>query len=240
MMTRCLLLSIVLAFACTRGTDPDTSRGTAETASDPDAVTSTDTATPSGTAGTRPSSVSYGCSDEYRFVAQMMDGGDSVRLLLPDTTLTLPHVVSASGARFSEGGYAYWSKGNEALLETPRRSFAGCVSDGGGAPWQEAKSRGARFRAVGQEPFWNLVMEADGEVVIEADLGETHYYLPPTEPEVDGGIGRTVYRYETEAHRASIVIEDDPCRDAMSGWPYEATVSMTLDGREYRGCGRWL
>lgn len=31
--------------------------------------------------------------------------------------LTLPHVVSASGARYSDGKYTFWSKGNTAFVE---------------------------------------------------------------------------------------------------------------------------
>jgi putative lipoprotein len=183
---------------------------------------------------------SYGCADEYRFVAQIPEGGDFVRLLLPDTTVTLPHVVSASGARFSDGMFTYWSNDDEALLDMPGRSFTGCISDEGGPGWRNAKARGVRFRAVGQEPGWILDVQADGRIDVEADYGESVYHFPPVEPEVDAGAGRTVHRIQTEAHRATIVIEDEPCRDSMSGWPYEATVTFTLDGREYLGCGRWL
>lgn len=185
-------------------------------------------------------SFSYGCGDEYRFVVQMLAGGAAVRLLLPDTTLTLPHVVSASGARYSEGRYTYWSKGDEALLEAPDLSFTGCFSDEGGPAWRLAKARGVRFRAVGQEPGWLLDIQSDGRIDIDTNYGEAAHHFPPADPEVDAGSGRTVHRVETEAHRATVVIEDQPCRDAMSGWPYEATVTLDLDGREYRGCGRWL
>lgn len=185
-------------------------------------------------------SVSYGCADEYRFVATIEDGGQSVRLLLPETTLTLPHVVSASGARFSEAGYTFWSKGQEALLETPERSFDGCISDEGGPGWREAKARGVRFRALGQEPGWIVDIHEADSITVLADYGENLHRFPSVQPEVDRGAGRTVYRTVAGGHRATIVIQDEPCRDAMSGWPYEATVTLTLDGREYRGCGRWL
>ncbi|MGH7570513.1 MAG: MliC family protein [Gemmatimonadota bacterium] len=185
-------------------------------------------------------SFSYGCRDEYRFVAQMMAGGDSVRLLLSDTTLNLPHVVSASAAKYGEGPYVYWSKGEEALLETPDRSFTGCVSDEGGAGWQEAKRQGVRFRAIGQEPGWILDVHERDSITVLADYGESRYRFPSVEPEVNRSAGQTIYRIETDANGVTIVIEDEPCRDGMSGWPYEASVSLTLDGRDYQGCGRWL
>lgn len=214
--TACLT-TIVLVSTCGRETDPGGSGGTAETASDSAATAAVDTAMSAAPTGTGPSSFSYGCGGEIRFVATIENGGESVRLLLPDTAVTLPHVVSASGARYGEGPYIYWSHGQEALLETPERTFTQCVSDEGGPGWRDAKARGVRFRAVGQEPGWILDVR-----------------------EWTAGAGRFVYRVETEAHRAAIVIDDEPCRDVMSGWPYESTVSMTLDGREYRGCGRRL
>ena len=125
-------------------------------------------------------------------------------------------------------------------LPTRSRQPGVSSSDHGGPGWRDAKARGVQFRAVGQEPGWILDVREDGGIDIEADYGEAVYHLAPVDPEVDPGAGRTVYRVETEAHRATIVIDDEPCRDVMSGWPYEATVSMTLDGREYRGCGRRL
>lgn len=233
------LTTIALVPACTRDTDPGASGGSAEILSD-SAAGATGDKTASAPITIEPGSFSYGCGREYRFVATMENGGQSVRLLLPDTSVTLAHVVSASGARYGEGPYAFWSHGEEAQLETPGQTFTGCLSDEGGPAWQEAKVSGVLFRAIGQEPGWLVNVQADGRIDVQTGYGEAVYHLPPVEPEVDGGSGRTVYRVETEAHRATIVIEDEPCRDAMSGWPYEATVSMDLDGREYRGCGRWL
>lgn len=232
------LATIALASTCGRETDPGGSGGTPETVPDSTAASSVDTTV--AAAGTGPTSFSYGCGDEVRFVATMEEGGRSVRLLLPDTTVTLPHVVSASGAKYGEGPFVYWSRGEEALLETPEGTFTGCISDEGGPAWREAKARGVRFRALGQEPGWILDVREDGGIDVEADYGEAVYHFPPADPEVDASAGRTVYRLETEAHRVTIVIDDEPCRDAMSGWPYETTVSMTLDNREYRGCGRRL
>ncbi|HET9581806.1 MAG TPA: MliC family protein [Gemmatimonadota bacterium] len=227
--------AIALAAGCERGATQDASDVSGETAADPALAAPADTAS----SATKPASFSYGCGDEFRFVARLKDGGESVRLLLPDTALTLPHVVSASGAKYGEGPFVYWSQGEKARLDTPRRSFTDCVNDEGGPGWLDAKARGIHFRAVGQEPGWILDVRRDGGMDIQADYGEIALSLPSSEPETDRA-GRTAYRAETESHWAAVVIDDVPCRDAMSGWPYESTVSMTLDGREYRGCGRWL
>ncbi len=40
-----------------------------------------------------------------------------VSMILDGRQLTLPAVVSASGARYSDGHYTFWSKGNNAFIE---------------------------------------------------------------------------------------------------------------------------
>ena len=42
---------------------------------------------------------------------------DQVSFIMDGNQLTLPHVVSASGARHSDGKYTFWSKGNTAFVE---------------------------------------------------------------------------------------------------------------------------
>jgi len=44
-----------------------------------------------------------------------------VNLILDGTQLTLPQVVSASGVRYDNGHYIFWSKGNRAFVERDGR-----------------------------------------------------------------------------------------------------------------------
>jgi uncharacterized membrane protein/ketosteroid isomerase-like protein len=80
-------------------------------------------------------------------------------------------------------------------------------------PWQNARERGVDFRAVGQEPGWYLEMNNEKSM-------------------------RLVWDYQD--HDLNIVIDSRPCQDGMSGAPYPNTVVATIDGRELRGCGRFL
>jgi uncharacterized membrane protein len=43
-----------------------------------------------------------------------------------------------------------------------------------------------------------------------------------------------------ESHRLTIVIEDVPCTDAMSGEAFPRSVSVTLDSKTLRGCGKFI
>ena len=54
------------------------------------------------------------------------------------------------------------------------------------------------------------------------------------------GLNRVTYAARPAAHALSVEIVRQECRDAMSGERHPTTAVVRLDGREYRGCGRWL
>ena len=65
--------------------------------------------------------------DEFEFIAKF--SADKVHILLAGRTLILPHVVSGSGARYSDGNNTFWNKGNTALLELNGVNYKGCKTD---------------------------------------------------------------------------------------------------------------
>lgn len=107
--------------------------------------------------------VVYDCG-EYRFTTRV--GQDSAWLFLPERTVTLPHVVAASGAKYSDSGVTYWSKGEQAILEMDGTARRECGID---RQWEEAKLRGVGFRAVGDEPGWWLEIEPGKRILFLTD-----------------------------------------------------------------------
>ena len=86
------------------------------------------------------------------------------------------------------------------------------------------------YRALGQEPGWNLNMGA-GRIDYVGDYGETRIRVPRPEP-------RTTFngrRYETG--RLVVDVTYARCNDAMSGQGYEHQVTVIADGTTVRGCG---
>jgi putative lipoprotein len=55
--------------------------------------------------------------------------------------------------------------------------------------------------------------------------------------ETDTATGTRSYRARTGAYDLRVLIEPARCTDAMSGQPYETTVTVTLEGKAYHGCG---
>ncbi len=160
---------------------------------------------------------------------------DHVVLELSDRTLTLPHLVAASGARYGDGTTTFWNKGNEATLELDGRTQSCRVL---ADPWQNAGERGIDFRAVGQEPGWYLEIDDGKSMRLFYDYAERLAATPVPVPVSNGGT--TTYDAVTEAHRLRVVIEERECSDTMSGERFPRTVTVTLDGRSLHGCGRSL
>lgn len=81
---------------------------------------------PTSTAIPANTGLAYKC-DNIEFIAKF--GGDKVQILLAGRTLILPNVISASGARYSDGNNTFWSKGNDAQFELNGVSYSGCKTD---------------------------------------------------------------------------------------------------------------
>ena len=158
---------------------------------------------------------------------------DRVVIELPERALTLPHVASGSGARYSNGAVTFWNKGREAALEINGRNQT-CRERR--EPWQEAADRGVDFRAVGQEPGWFLEIDSGKQIRIVYDYAEHELVAPAPEPASKGAA--VVYDTTAQSQRLVIVIDDAPCTDTMSGEAFPRTVSVTIGPRTLHGCGR--
>jgi uncharacterized membrane protein len=105
-------------------------------------------------------------------------------------------------------------------------------------PWIDARQRGIDLRALGQEPGWYAEVEEGRSIRIVWDYGGHEAVLPAPPARVIGGATR--YASATDAHHVTIVAQRRRCEDGMSGQPFPLTVTVTIDGRELRGCGRAL
>jgi putative lipoprotein len=105
------------------------------------------------------------------------------------------------------------------------------------SPWTRAALAGATFRAVGNEPFWNLEVHPDRLVVV-TDLGSRTREVPYAFP--DAGASTTTYRGVSEGGEVVLIVEERSCMDTMSGEMFEAAVTLSLGAETLRGCGRYL
>jgi putative lipoprotein len=93
----------------------------------------------------------------------------------------------------------------------------------------------ADFRAIGNEPGWHMDIANGEKILLVTDYGEHRYEFPFSKP--DSSSGRESYDITASGHHLVAVIEQKPCNDSMSGRAFVATVTVTVDGQEYTGCG---
>lgn len=182
----------------------------------------------------------FDCYGDVSFTVRT--GPGEMALWLPpalgDRYLVLSATPAASGARYQEGDTVFWSRGELATLEAQGQRFVDCKSSPAKAPWADAKRRGVTLRALGNEPAWTFEVQGRDRLIVTTDVGATRTELPWSVPTVAGA--RTTYDAATGEHSLTAVVERTACVDTMSGEAFEAAVSLTLDGKTLRGCGRFL
>lgn len=132
-------------------------------------------------------------------------------------------------------GGAPWTAFGARLLEVDR--------DRALAPWDGVFFELARdrdFRAVGQEPGWQLEIRQGAEMRFTYDYGNNSAVTPAARVKVNPSTGTRTYHAVAEANDLRVEIVPVSCADSMSGRPFAATVMVTLNGRSYRGCGEEL
>lgn len=84
---------------------------------------------PNPTAAAMPAAntvVPFKC-DDFAFIARF--GANKVDIALPGRAVTLPQVISGSGARYSDGSTTFWNKGDSALFEMNGVIYKNCQTD---------------------------------------------------------------------------------------------------------------
>ncbi len=104
--------------------------------------------------------------------------------------------------------------------------------------WHAAKLRGVSFRAIGQEPHWLLEITDGEKILLVTGYGQKRTIYPYVEPEVNQQQRRTVFSVKDQ--NLEVVIEGKDCSDIMSGEKFAVSVFITLNDKQFKGCGRAL
>jgi len=152
----------------------------------------------------------------------------------------LAPAVVASGARFERDGISFWNKGDEAVVETPRGRLECRASMRRQALTREQRP-GVMFHARGNEPGWMASLAHDRpEVHLSLDYGSREQTLPYRVTTMDNEAGRVILASGRGDTPFELRIEARACFDDMSGEPFPARVTLSVDGEQYRGCGQGI
>ena len=69
------------------------------------------------------------------------------------------------------------------------------------------------------------------------DYGQRREAFPYVEPREDKVARKTIFQIDADTR---VLIEGKSCTDSMSGESFQTTVTATLGGKTYKGCGRAL
>jgi membrane-bound inhibitor of C-type lysozyme len=181
----------------------------------------------------------YDCQDGYTFTASFREA--SAWLFLPDgRSAELPIVPSGSGVRYESGDLLFWPEGDEATLESGDLKLSGCRSNPAKAIWESAKLGGVDFRAVGNEPGWDMEITWGEETVLVSNYGETTHRFRTPKPLQDQEDRTTTMAAVSGGIHFMVLLAGQPCFDSMSGEQFETTVTLTVGEKTLHGCGRDL
>lgn len=93
-----------------------------------------------------------------------------------------------------------------------------------------AAAAAAPYRALGTEPFWSLDIGAKTIIFDHMDQSKVRQATPK--------FRKTKYGRVYWTRRISVaIIANQRCSDGMSDFVYRDDVTVTVDGKKFRGCG---
>lgn len=85
------------------------------------------------------------------------------------------------------------------------------------------------YHALGTEPFWNLLIDEHDIIFAQPDQQPVSQPTPKVIVAFAGEIYRTT--------RINVNIVHSKCSDGMSDRSYPDKVEVTVDGKQFNGCG---
>lgn len=184
--------------------------------------------------------LSFSGPHQVHFLMHFDGGRNGATLFTGTETLRLDPEFTGQGTKYVGERLAVWPQGQDIVLEVDGKRVGPCAVSGLQSILSKAWLSGADFWAVGSEPDWNLVLGGD-RVLLLTNLGQDKLEFPPIErgtfdPRHPAG----QYTLVQDGHRLTIEISESLCTNPMSGEPFAASVSLTLDDQPMRGCGTGL
>lgn len=103
---------------------------------------------------------------------------------------------------------------------------------------QEAETKGADelevgFRAQGNEPFWTVTVQEEGLFYKTPEYLDGRFIAATKQQQ------EAAWHYVGEWNEQSfeLVVRKEACEDDMSGWAFNYSTQLTVNGATYKGCG---
>ena len=165
---------------------------------------------------------------------------DAITLEMHEGPRRLPLVVSASGAKYSDGSLTFWTEGDTAILEREGTAPVNCRESRYASLLADARERGVRYRGRGNEPGWTVEVGPGARLEFVTNYGQERHAFDAATESGSETAGARVVRAEQGDHRIKVSVTTEPCTDDMSGEHFEQLVVVEFGGKSFRGCGTAL
>jgi len=190
-----------------------------------------------GTVGAALQAHVWRCADDTTVTTRNITSPPAIQLRTGADTRTLPQVRAASGARYEDGMWMFWTRSDGAMLERKPGITVTCREVRAQSLIEDARVRGVTFRGRGNEPGWLLETGPGNRVMLDDRYGSVRMVFPDLAPRTDAATGATVYEGRSADHRLKATLIPRHCTDSMSDETFPYTVELEIDGERRRGCG---
>jgi putative lipoprotein len=161
---------------------------------------------------------------------------DAITLDMHEGPRKLPLVVSASGAKYSDGSITFWTKGGTATFERAGSAPVECRELRARSLVVDARERGVLYRGTGNEPGWLVEIGPGSRITYIAMYGEErHEFVNVREPG-GGAEGLRVFVADTDRGPFKVTVARETCLDDMSGDEFDHRMLVEWGEETRRGC----
>ena len=182
----------------------------------------------------------WNCDDGQTLRIKNLLRDNAISLELHEGARKLPLVVSASGAKYSDGSLTFWTKGDTATFERAGSAPVQCSMNRYQSTLADARARGVRYRGTGNEPGWLAEVGPDSRLLWVTNYGAERHEFDSSEPLAGDKPGVEVFRAERDGSSLGVTVSHERCADDMSGEAFDYRMIVESGGRTYRGCAMAL
>ena len=174
------------------------------------------------------------CDRDVTLVMQNLLEEKSVGLQIHGESRKLPQVVAASGAKYSDGDFTFWTKGDTATFQRGTGPEVACREVRAKSLVEDARVRGVLYRGIGNEPGWTVEIGPNDRLQLVTDYGEKKLKFAGTT--VANHDGSMVYAAKAGDDAVKVSVKQEACVDDMAGTNFDHSMVVEHGGKTLRGC----
>jgi uncharacterized membrane protein len=174
------------------------------------------------------------CDRDVTLVMQNLLEENSVGLQIHGESRKLPQVVAASGVKYSDGDFTFWTKGDAATFQRGTGPEVACREVRSKSLVEDARARGVLYRGIGNEPGWTVEVGPNDRLQFVTDYGTAKFEF--TGSTVANDDGTMVYAARAGDDAIKVSVKQEACVDDMAGANFDHSMVVEHGGRTLRGC----